>query len=105
MRPASRLRPGPVGRSTRRDPHLRERGAFERVTHADAGTHAYPRAVPFRLSDRGFPPADPAPLFGEHNSRVLGGLLGLSDTEIADLAVRGVISDAPAWAAAENAAR
>ena len=36
-----------------------------------------------------------SPMFGEHNREVLGGVLGLGDEELADLAARGVIGDAP----------
>ncbi|MEO8539908.1 MAG: CoA transferase, partial [bacterium] len=36
-----------------------------------------------------------APLFGEHNREILGGLLGLSESDIAELARAEVIADAP----------
>jgi crotonobetainyl-CoA:carnitine CoA-transferase CaiB-like acyl-CoA transferase len=35
----------------------------------------------------------PAPLLGEHNREVLGGLLGMSDAEIDDLLARGVLAE------------
>jgi crotonobetainyl-CoA:carnitine CoA-transferase CaiB-like acyl-CoA transferase len=36
-----------------------------------------------------------APLFGEHNREVLGGVLGLSDQELAALEADRVIGDRP----------
>jgi crotonobetainyl-CoA:carnitine CoA-transferase CaiB-like acyl-CoA transferase len=36
-----------------------------------------------------------SPLFGEHNREVLGGVLGLSDDELGELAAKNVIGDEP----------
>jgi crotonobetainyl-CoA:carnitine CoA-transferase CaiB-like acyl-CoA transferase len=85
------------------DRHLQERGVFDVVEHPDAGTHPYPRAVPFRVGGRSLPSASPAPMFGEHIQHVLHDILGLSDAEIAQLYEQGVVADAPTWAAAEKA--
>ena len=37
----------------------------------------------------------PAPTLGEHNARVLGGLLGLGDDELSTLEAEGVIGTRP----------
>jgi crotonobetainyl-CoA:carnitine CoA-transferase CaiB-like acyl-CoA transferase len=37
----------------------------------------------------------PAPTLGEHNKQILGGLLGHSDEELAELEEKGVIGDWP----------
>ena len=66
------------------DPHLRERGMFQRATQEDVGTHLYPGA-PFKLSR---PPLSirrgPVRL-GEDNEYVYKGLLSVSDAEYAEL--------------------
>jgi crotonobetainyl-CoA:carnitine CoA-transferase CaiB-like acyl-CoA transferase len=72
------------------DPHFRERGLFEKVTHPEAGTHMYPgigwkqaktpnhiRRYPCRL--------------GEDNEYVYKELLGMSEDEYADLEREGHI--------------
>lgn len=75
------------------DVHLRARQAFWVITHHLAGTHPYP-APSMRLTIT--PPhyRCPAPDLGEHNTEILGGLLGLSRTEIRDLEAQGVIGTA-----------
>lgn len=72
-----------------RDPHLRERGYFVTLDHPEAGLGRYQRLA-FQLSET---PAefDPAPLLGQHNDYVFGELLGLSQEEIDDYMVAGVI--------------
>jgi crotonobetainyl-CoA:carnitine CoA-transferase CaiB-like acyl-CoA transferase len=73
------------------DAQLQDRGAFVSFEHPEAeglltdiGPVARMTATPLRLWRR-------APLLGEHNAEVYGGLLGLSDGEMADLKARGVI--------------
>ena len=82
-------------RTSDRNPQIRSRGFFEDVDHAVVGTHSIP-AFPVvfgRQPARRF--ARPAPLLGEHNAEVLGGLLGLDDTELASLAEAGIIGTRP----------
>jgi crotonobetainyl-CoA:carnitine CoA-transferase CaiB-like acyl-CoA transferase len=76
------------------DPHLRERGYFESVTHSFAGTHLYP-GTPWKVDGVRPRSASAAPMMGEHNKQILQGMLGLSDHEIAALANAGVIGDRP----------
>jgi len=76
------------------DPHLEERGYFERVTHPEAGTHLHP-GMPWKLSRTPGGIRGPAPCFAEHNDYVFGQLLGLSPDEVSSLAEEGVISTIP----------
>jgi crotonobetainyl-CoA:carnitine CoA-transferase CaiB-like acyl-CoA transferase len=70
-------------------PHLRERGYIVEVEHERLGT-VRDMAAPFRLSD-GAGPAQPAPLLGQHNDEVYGGLLGMTADEIAALRREGAV--------------
>jgi crotonobetainyl-CoA:carnitine CoA-transferase CaiB-like acyl-CoA transferase len=76
------------------DPHLRERGFFERTAHAEAGVWEMD-GVPWRLS---LTPAHvrlSAPCFAEHNDYVFRHLLGLSQEEVAELERQGVTGREP----------
>jgi crotonobetainyl-CoA:carnitine CoA-transferase CaiB-like acyl-CoA transferase len=76
------------------DPHLRERGFFERTAHAEAGVWEMD-GVPWRLS---LTPAHvrlSAPCFAEHNDYVFQHLLGLSQKEVAELERQGVTGREP----------
>jgi crotonobetainyl-CoA:carnitine CoA-transferase CaiB-like acyl-CoA transferase len=72
------------------DRHLHERGALQRIDHPYLGEMVVPHS-PLRF--RGSPPVPlvPSPGLGEHNRDVYGGLLGLSDRDLADLRAGGVI--------------
>ena len=76
------------------NPHLVARGYLEDVPNEVVGTHAVP-GMPFRMSgvDRWI--RQGAPLVGEHNAEVLGGLLGLSESDLERLTVAGVIGTEP----------
>ena len=77
------------------DEHLRARGFWETVAHADAGTWDMEGPV-WRMSRHARPhPPRPPRMFGEHNDWVLRDLLGLSDAEIADLEAEGVTAREP----------
>ena len=75
-------------------PTLLERGFYEPIDHAVVGRRATP-TVPFRYAsvDRWLRSA--APLLGQHNHEVLGGLLGLTEEELALLEADGVIGTHP----------
>jgi crotonobetainyl-CoA:carnitine CoA-transferase CaiB-like acyl-CoA transferase len=76
------------------DDHLRDRGFWESVTQADAGTWDMERPV-WRMSRTPAHVRIPPPMYGEHNTWVLRDLLGLSDEEIASLEAEGVTSREP----------
>lgn len=76
------------------NPQMRARDFFEPVTHEVTGTHLIP-GLPFSIDgERGFL-RRPAPTLGRDNDEVLGGLLGLTPDELADLRARGVIGERP----------
>ncbi|HZT65108.1 MAG TPA: CoA transferase [Acidimicrobiales bacterium] len=75
-------------------PHLVGRGFFETSEHPVVG--AQPMfGMPFRWSGINRWIRSPAPTLGQHNREVLGGLLGLSDEEIAALEADHVIGQRP----------
>jgi len=78
------------------DPHLKERGFFEMVSHPEAGTHPY-ESSPIRLGPSGDKTIrTPSPCLGEHNEYVYKEILRLSEEEIAELEKEKVISKIPA---------
>lgn len=72
------------------DPHLKEIGIFEEVTHPEAGTHVYPGMgwTQTRISNH---IRRHAPRLGEDNEYVYKELLGVSDNEYAQLEQEGHI--------------
>ncbi len=87
---------GPVlnGKELLADPHLKEREFIINIAHPEAGAHRY-AGMPVKLSKSPATFRLPAPLLGEHNQDVLGGLLGLSNDKIAELTQKHVIGDRP----------
>lgn len=75
-------------------PQLAHRGFYEQVDHPVAGTLPIP-TLPFRLTGVERWARSPAPLFGQHNDDVLGGLLGLDDDELRRVRADGVVADRP----------
>jgi len=77
-------------------PQMRARRYFQEVDHPLAGRWVYP-GPPFRLTDG--PPSDGgwgwragrAPLLGEHNEQVFGGLLNLERSDLVRLRAAGVV--------------
>jgi crotonobetainyl-CoA:carnitine CoA-transferase CaiB-like acyl-CoA transferase len=82
------------------DPHLRARGFYESVSHSVAGVWEV-EGPHWRLSESPGHVRLPAPAFGEHNSYVLGELLGLSAEEMAALEREGVTGSTPDWSVHE----
>ena len=72
------------------DPHYAAREQIVEVPSEQHGTLPQPGIVP-RLSKTPGRVRHRAPTLGEHNQEVYGGMLGLSDAELADLAAEGVI--------------
>ena len=80
--------PAASGEMLFNDPHLRGRGAWREVEHSRMGRRPVQRLA-WRSAPDGTPEARPAPLLGEHNPYILGGVLGLSSGAIAALAEAG----------------
>ncbi len=66
------------------DLHLRARGFFEELTHADCGTHLYP-GLAWRMSQTPNQLRLPPVRLGEHNEYVYKEILKVSDEEYAEL--------------------
>jgi len=71
--------------------HLREREFFVSLDHPVAGTYRYPGSPYHGFSETPAEVREPAPTLGQHNQEVYGGILGLSQEEIAALRQRAVI--------------
>lgn len=72
------------------EPHLQARGYFVRARHPVAGVLPY-TGPSFRMEGAGWKLRSTAPLLGQHNQEILGGLLGLSAAELAVLRETGAI--------------
>ena len=81
-------------RFTSEQPQMAARGFYEACTHPVAGTHPTP-TVPFRFRSVERWLRLSAPMLGQHNHEILGGLLGLRDEDIAVLEANGVIGTRP----------
>ena len=73
-----------------RDPQLAARDHFVPLSHEYLDELAFERSA-IRLSEHRGTLRRPGPKLGEHNDDVLGGILGLSKAEIADLVARDVV--------------
>ena len=76
------------------DPHLEARGFWDTVEHPEVGPYKQV-TTPWTLSKSPRQHATPAPGLGEHNSFVLGEILGLTDAEISGLEHQGIIGTEP----------
>jgi crotonobetainyl-CoA:carnitine CoA-transferase CaiB-like acyl-CoA transferase len=76
------------------DRHLLARGYWVELPHPNMSPWKQPGSS-WRLVEANPRLRRHAPLFGEHNIEVLGGLLGLSPSELEDLAAAGIIGNAP----------
>ena len=72
------------------DAQLRARDYWQTIDHPEMGPSLF-TSPPFRIDGERLELARP-PLFGEHTRSVLGGLLGMSDEAIADLAERKILA-------------
>ncbi len=71
------------------DPHLKHRHFFWELEHPEIGMYRAP-GPSFVLSKSPYE-LRRAPLLGEHNEYALKELLGMSDEEIAELVIEGVV--------------
>ena len=74
--------------------HFYAREFYVQVEHPEMGVFPYP-GMPWKLSSTPGVVRTASPLYGEHNSQVFRGLLGLSEEELAPLYARRVIADEP----------
>ena len=74
---------------TLEDPQLNALGAFVETVHPEVGKRRL-AGLPGRFSAIPEIEYGRSPLLGEHTEEVLGGLLGLSAGELADLAEQGI---------------
>ena len=83
---------GPVldDRSAYNDPHMKERGFFDKVTHAECGTYLHPGPA-WRMSKTPNHLRLPPVRLGEHNEYVYKKVIGVSDEEYAKLESAGHI--------------
>lgn len=72
------------------DPHIQHMGFFEEVTKKWCGTHLWP-GMAWRLTKTPGSIRRPAPCLGEHNTYILGEILGLTEEEMAYLESKNVI--------------
>lgn len=77
------------------DPHMRARQFYEVIDHPLAGKRLFPRQMPAKFSAHTWQPRRPAPLLGQHDWEVLGGLLNMTDRELAELEEAGIIGTSP----------
>jgi crotonobetainyl-CoA:carnitine CoA-transferase CaiB-like acyl-CoA transferase len=77
------------------DPHLKERGFFDRVQTVQKDERLIPHQIGAKFSEFEPNTARRAPKLGEHNREILGGLLGMGEDEIAKLEENKVIGDEP----------
>jgi glyoxylase-like metal-dependent hydrolase (beta-lactamase superfamily II) len=71
------------------DDHLRRRGVVAEIDHPQRGSVVLP-GDPIKMSGSQVP-VRPAPLLGDSNQEILGGLLGLCDAQLEELSAKGVI--------------
>ena len=72
------------------DPQLTHRKFFRHLEHSEVGNVPY-TGHQFRIRDYDSGPRFPAPLLGQHNDVVLRELLGMTDEEIAEVAMAGAL--------------
>jgi crotonobetainyl-CoA:carnitine CoA-transferase CaiB-like acyl-CoA transferase len=77
------------------NPQLEARGYFERLPHPVVGAMPLP-SLPYRSTHNERWLRTHAPTLGQHNDRVLCGLLGLSPAELHALGAEGVVGTRPA---------
>jgi len=72
------------------DPQIQHRAFFQWLDHRECGPMPY-EGIPFTLSKTPGKLRWPQPCLGEHNAYILKEFVGMSDEEIGDLVVTGVL--------------
>jgi benzylsuccinate CoA-transferase BbsF subunit len=87
---------GPVlrGPDLLQDPHYRDRHTFNEIDHPQVGLKWYP-GFAWRMSETPGQVHWASPTLGQHNHQVYSQLLGLTDQEILELELDGVIGTRP----------
>ena len=83
-----------TGSDLLKDPQLIARGYMQFIERDFVGVQPHPSA-PWRTGSEPIQIRSPAPTLGQHNQLVLGGMLGLSQSELGGLADTGVIGNKP----------
>ena len=83
------------GKEALLDPHFRARGQFDLIDQPHQGKRLMQRHLAAKFDAFEASAQGPAPTFGQHNQEVLGGLLGLSDEELAELEEQKIIATKP----------
>ena len=76
------------------DQHFWDRGSLVPMNHGamnEPVAGAVGAGFPVRFSGGELPPLPGAPTLGMHNDEILSGILGLSDSELAELKAQGVV--------------
>jgi crotonobetainyl-CoA:carnitine CoA-transferase CaiB-like acyl-CoA transferase len=76
------------------DPQLIARDYLQWMERDHVGRQPHP-SLPWRPGKAPLQLRTPAPTLGQHNQSVLGGMLGVSETELESLAEAGIIGDKP----------
>ena len=87
---------GPVlrGPDLLADRHYADRETFITIDHPQVGPRQYP-GLAWKMSDTPGEVRSPAPMLGQHNREIYGGLLGMGGAEIDSLESGGVIGTKP----------
>ncbi len=72
------------------DPQMAARGFYVEIEHPEIGPMRH-EGVPFQLRETPGRPRRPAPLLGEHNDFVLQHVLGLTEDEVNECIIEGVV--------------
>ena len=78
------------GKDLADDPHLKQRGFFAELPHAEVGIRKH-TGIPWLLSESPNGVQNQAPLLGQHTDQVMRDVLGYSDEHIAQLKERQVL--------------
>lgn len=82
--------PPQMNKELAEDPHMNSRGFFVEKEHPEVGVRKH-AGMPWRMSGTPSEVWRAAPVMGQDNDYVFGGLLGMSATQIAELVAREVI--------------